>query len=248
MEYGFGTGILTGMRTDVSGVQMPVWFGALQGVNLEMAGDTKELYAMNQYPEDTARGKTKITGKAKVAQIKGKMYNELFFARTMTAGQRKFAYNESTTLGSGSPSYTVANASSPLTDQGVFLATDRGIQFSPISSGPGSGQYTFNPSTGVYAFGTDAAGLGMLFSYTYTVTTGFKVAVDNPIMGTTPRFRVTLMQQSAHSTKQIVLFLWACVSSRLSFPTSIDDYSIQDLDFSAFADDSGQVLEWSTAD
>lgn len=248
MEYGFGTGILTGMRTDVAGIQTPVWFGAFQGVQLDFGGELKTLHAMNQYPEDAARGKVTITGKAKVAQIKGKMYNELFFAQTLTAGQRRFAYNESTTLGTGAASYTVANASTPFTDQGVFLASDRGVQFTPVSSSPSSGQYTFNPSTGVLAFGTESAGLGVLISYTYTVGTGYTITGGNPLMGTTPRFRATLMQQSPHSTKQTVLFLWACISNRLSFPTTVDDYTISDLDFTAVADDSGQVFEWSTAE
>jgi len=39
----------------------------------------------------------------------------------------------------------------------------------------------------------------------------------------------------------------SCVSTRLTFPTSIDDYVIQDLDFSAFANSAGNVGSWNSA-
>lgn len=239
MEFGFGSGILTGLRNDNTGTNTPLRFGALQDCAIEWAGDTKELFSTQQFPIDTARGKTKITGKAKVAQIKGLMYNELFFGQTLSGGQLKYAYNEAATLGTGAASYTVANSgSTPLVDQGVFLAVG-GEQLSAVSSAPGSGQYSFTPATGVYAFGTHSASLGMLFNYTYSVATGFNIAIGNPFMGTTPRFKATLFQQ--YQNKQVVFILNACVSNRLSFPTRIDDYTIQDLDFSAFADASGNV-------
>lgn len=245
MEFGFGSGILTGLRTDNSGTNTPVRFGALQDVSVEFQGDIKELFATQQFPVDVARGKTKIMGKAKVAEIRSAMYNDLFFGQTRSTGQLKYAYNESTTLGTGAASYTVANSgSTPLVDTGVFYASN-GDQLSAVSSAPGSGQYTFNASTGVYAFSTFAAGLGVLVNYTYTTTSGYNIAIGNPLMGTTPRFKATLFQQFENN--QVVLVLNSCVSSRLSFPTRIDDYVIQDLDFSAFADSAGNVGSWNTA-
>jgi len=247
MEFGFGSGILTGIRNDSSGTYTPIRFGALQSVSVEWNGDIKELYSTGQFPIDTARGKTKIQGKAKVAEIKAAMYNDLFFGQTVAGGQLKYAFNESSTLGTGAASYTVTNSgSTPLVDQGVFLGTN-GNQFAAVSSSPGSGQYTFNASTGVYTFSTHSAGLGMLFNYTYTVTTGNNIAIANQFMGTTPRFQATLFQQYPNSTSQIVLVLNSCVSTRLTLPTSIDDYVIQDLDFSAFANSAGNVGSWNSA-
>ena len=248
MEFGFGSGVLTGVRTDTAGVNTPIRFGALQDVAVEFSGDTKELYSMQSYPIDTARGKIKLTGKAKVAQIRAKMYNELFFGETLTTGSVKYMFNESTTLATGAASYTVANAAStPLTDQGVFLGSDQ-TQYDRISSSPGSGQYSFVASTGVYTFSTFSAGLGVLINYTYASTSGLTITSSNPLMGDTPRFQATLFQKSPHSTKQIVLVIRAAVSNRLTFPTRIDDYTIQDLDFSGFADNSGVPFVWSTSD
>lgn len=245
MEFGFGSGILTGLRNDNSGTNTPQRFGALQDVSVEFAGDIKELFATNQYPIDVARGKTKITAKAKVAEIKSAMYNDLFFGQTQSTGQLKYAYNESTTLGTGAASYTVSNsASTPLVDQGVFFASN-GNQLNAVSSSPGSGEYTFTPATGVYAFSTHSASLGILVNYTYTAATGKKISIGNPLMGNTPTFSATLFQQ--FEGNQVILVLNKCVSSRLSFPTRIDDYTIHDLDFSAFADSAGNVGTWNTA-
>jgi hypothetical protein len=64
-------------------------------------------------------------------------------------------------------------------------------------------------------------------------------------MGTTPQFAATLFQQ--FEGNQVVLVLNKCVSSRLTFPTRIDDYVLQDIDFSAFADASGNVGTWNTS-
>lgn len=245
MEFGFGSGILTGLRNDNTGTNTPIRFGALQNVAIEWNGDVKELYSTGQFPIDTARGKTKISGKAKVAEIKASMYNELFFGQTVAAGQLKYAFNESTTLGTGAASYTVSNSgSTPLVDQGVFF-TSNGNQLSAVSSSPGSGQYAFNAATGVYSFSTHSASLGVFVNYTYTVATGQSIAIANQFMGTTPRFKATLFQQ--YSGNQVVLILNSCVSTRLTFPTQIDDYVIQDLDFSAFADSAGNVGAWNSA-
>jgi hypothetical protein len=246
MEFGFGSGVLTGIRTDSGGTLTPIRFGALQNVDIEFSGDTKELFATNQYPIDTARGKTKITGKAKVAEIKARMFNDLFFGQILsTTTSLKYSWNESSALGgTGAASYTVANAgSTPLLDQGVFLGSN-GNQLIAVSSAPTAGQYVFNASTGAYTFGTLPAGTGVLVNYSYTVTGGNSIALGNPLMGNTPRFKATFFQEFENN--QVVLVLNACVSNRLTFPTRIDDYVIEDLDFSAFADASGSVGSWNS--
>lgn len=246
MEFGFGSGILTGLRTDIKSYT-PVRFGALQDVSIEFSAETKSLFSLNQFPIDSARGKTKIMGKAKVAQIFGRMYNDLFFGQTLATGSQKYAFNESTNLATaGVTNYTVANSASvPLQDQGVFYGTLTGNQLIGVSSGPTSGQYSFNAATGIYTFSTFDASASILVNYLYTATTGFNIAGGNPLMGNTPQFQATLFQQFEGS--QVVLQLYACISERLSFPTRIDDYVIQDLDFSAFATGSGNVFEWSTS-
>jgi hypothetical protein len=69
-------------------------------------------------------------------------------------------------------------------------------------------------------------------------------------MGNTPRFKATLFNQfetEGGSPLMIVLTLNACVSTRLTFPSRIDDYWIDDLDFSGFADAGGNVGSWNSS-
>jgi len=319
-EYGFGTGFLTGLRTDVSGIQTPRVFGTLQDVAIEFTGDIKELFGQYQYAVDTARGKTKITGKAKLATIQGRFYNDIFFGQTLVTGQTKFVTppGESVTLGStvvattnatsaagsgtlffasvpagvltgmfvddtttagvatassevtskttttvvfSNPgtvgatasdvvdfvplSYTVAlSGSTPLTDQGVFYASGTGLQLDAATFAPSvAGTYNFNAATGVYTFAPADAGGTFFVSYNYHVSTGYTITGQQLAMGNTPRFQATFEQ--VFEGFNVVLVLYACVSSRLTFPTRIDDYVIQDLDFSAFANASNQVFSWS---
>jgi hypothetical protein len=241
MQFGFGSGVLTGVRTDIANAS-PVKFGALQNVDMEFGGETKELYAVNQYPVDTARGKTKVSGKAKVAEIKGHMYNDLFFGLTLNTGSTKYAWNEAAVIAA---TYTVANATSPpIGDQGVFDSVTGDQYYSSGTTAPSVGQYTFDTSTGVYTFASGDVGKHALISYTYASSTGFNIPITNPLMGNTPRFAVTLFQQFENN--QVVLVLNACVSTRLTFPTRLDDYVLQDLDFNGFADAGGNVGVWSS--
>lgn len=242
MEFGFGSGLLTGLRNDASaGVATPVRFGALQDVSIEFNGDIKELFSTQQFPIDVARGKTKIMGKAKVAQIRGDLYNSIFFGQTLASGGVKYAYNES--VASGVALYTVANAAggTPITDEGVFFVST-GDQLTFVTTAPTTGQYNVNVNTGVYTFNATQTG-GLYVNYLYITTAGFNIAIGNPFMGTTPQFKMTLFQP--FEGNQIVLILNKCVSSRLTFPTRIDDYVIQDIDFSAFADAGNNVGSWN---
>lgn len=239
--FEFGAGLLTGLRTDASGVQTVRQFGVLQDVSIEFAGETKQLWGSLQYPVDTARGKTKISGKAKLATIQGGMYNDIFFGQTMTTGALKFTTppGESFTPATAGVTYTVAlAASTPLVDQGVFYST-AGTQLTAVSSGPTVGQYAFAAATGILTFASADIGTAVLINYTYHVAAGYNIALGNPFMGTTPRFTATFMQ--VFEANQLVFVLNQCVASRLTYPTRIDDYVIQDLDFDAFANAAGNV-------
>ena len=250
--YEFGSGILTGTRNDVTGLQTPRRFGVLQDVSIDFAGDIKHLFGTNQYPVDVARGKTKVDGKAKFAALQAAGYNELFFGQTLATGQDKYAYNERTTLGSSTAaiSYTVANATStPLVDKGVFYGgtgSNAGVQLSATTtSPPPSASYNFTAATGIYTFAAADSSAVMLANYKYHVTTGYNITIDQQFMGTTPTFAMTLFQ--VFESNHMVLDLYKVVSSKLTFPTRIDDYVINELDFSAFANAANSVGIWNLA-
>ena len=250
--FEFGSGVLTGTRNDIAGLQTPRRFGVLQDVSIDFAGDIKMLWGTNQYPVDSARGKTKIEGKAKFAGIQAAGYNDLFFGQTLTSGQKKYALSERATVGSSTTGipYTTANAASgPFIDQGVFYGgsgTNAGVQLNATTtSPPPSASYNFNTSSGVYTLAPADSNAAMLFNYTYSVSAGYHIEIDQQFMGTTPRFGLTLFQ--VFEGNQQVLELYNAVSAKLSYPTKIDDYVVTEMDFSAFANAADTVGIWNLA-
>ncbi len=247
MQLAFGAGALWGNRTDVTGSGIgPDQFGILQDVQIDWDWQTRELWGQYQFPVDIARGQGKITGKAKFARIFGAIYGDLFFGQTPATGQLTVAENEAAAVPASTPyTVTVANAASFVDDLGVFYATggNAGNRFTQTASPSSAGQYSVNPATGVYTFAAADAGAALLISYVYTSASGRKLVLTNQLMGFTPTFKATF-----YTTKTtqgvpagLALLLNACTATKLSLPTKIDDYEIQEFDFSAFADATGAI-------
>ena len=248
MQLAFGAGALWGNRTDVTGSGIgPDQFGILQDVQIDWDWTTKELWGQFQFPVDIARGQGKITGKAKFARIFGAIFGDLFFGQTPAAGQLTVSENEAATVPASTPyTVTVANAANYVDDLGVFYAAgaSAGNRFTRVATPSAAGQYSVNLATGIYTFAAADAGATLLVSYLYTVSsTGRKLVLTNQFMGNTPTFKATFYTtKTTQSTPAgLTLVLNACTASKLSLPTKIDDYEIQEFDFSAFADPTGTI-------
>lgn len=247
MQLAFGAGALWGSRTDVTGSGIgPDQFGILQDVQIDWDWTTKELWGQFQFPVDIARGQGKIAGKAKFARIFGAIYGDLFFGQTPAAGQLTIAENEAATVPASTPfTVTVANAANFADDLGVYYASGAaaGNRFTRVTTPSAAGQYSVNTATGIYTFAAADAAASLLVSYLYNSTTGKKLVLTNQLIGFTPTFKATF-----YTTKTtqgvpagLSLVLNACTATKLSLPTKIDDYEIQEFDFSAFADPTGTI-------
>jgi len=248
MQLAFGAGALWGSRTDVTGSGIgPDQFGILQDVQIDWDWQTKELWGQFQFPVDIARGQGKITGKAKFARIFGAIYGDLFFGQTPASGQVTVSENEAATVPATTPyTVTVANAASYVDDLGVFYATgaSAGNRFTRVTTPSAAGQYSVNLTTGIYTFAAADAGASLLISYLYTVSSsGKKLVLTNQFMGSTPTFKATFYttKTTQGTPAGLALVLNACTATKLSLPTKIDDYEIQEFDFSAFADATGTI-------
>ncbi len=242
--YTFGSGVLIGTRTDIAGAT-PVNFGLVQEVTVEESASIKEVYGQYQYPLVAARGTVKTTGKAKAARISGLAFANLFYGVTPSSGQLATAFAEAGSVPASSPyTVTAANSATFADDEGVTYAAS-GLPLTKVASSPASGQYSV--AAGVYTFASADAGKAVLVSYTYGVTgSGQKLTVTNPLLGTTPTFQAlfyTTFQGQAVSLK-----LNNCVSSKLSFQTKLEDFTMPEFDFSCYADASGNVMTWSFAE
>ena len=245
--YSFGSGVLLGQRTDIANAT-PINFGLIQEVSLDLGFDTKMLYGQNQFPVAIARGKGKVTGKAKMAKISGIAFASLFFGLTLSAGQLATAFGEGPSAVPASPfQITVVNGATWVDDYGVVNAAT-GLPLQRVASGPVAGQYAV-AAGGIYTFSSadHTSGVAVLISYTYTVSgSGQQLTLPNNLLGTTPTFQAQLY--TTFQGLPLNVKLLNCVSGKLALATKLDDFVIPELDFDCFANAAGNVLQMSFAE
>jgi hypothetical protein len=252
MQTVFGAGSLIGTATtDAYGATLanptPVQFGVLQNVSLDMSFDTKELYGQNQFPIAVGRGKGKISGKASFAQINGMLLNSLFFGQSMVAGTISDVINPPAAAIPATPftiTPTIPGSGTWANDLGVTDAS--GLPYTRVVSGPTTGQYSV--AAGVYTFASTDTGKSVIisFQYTATSTTSRKLTVVNIPMGYAPTFRIDFFV--AQNGKPLVVSANACLSTKLSMATKLDDFMLPDFEFTVFADPAGNVLTIGTGE
>lgn len=236
-QYEFGTGVLYGKSLN-SGVQTPVRFGALQGVTLDFAFTQKELFSQYQFPVALARGTGKITGKADFAQFNAQVFNDLFFgASSVATGSVRTVADEAQTVTANI--VTATNGANFSTDLGVVYAAN-GALFTKVANTPVGAQYSCNETTGVYTFNASQANVAVLINYTYNNSAlGKKIVISNQLLGNAPQF--TAVFTEAFQTKSMTVVLNACMSSKLSLVTKLEDFTIPAFDFAAFADSANAI-------
>ena len=253
-QFNFGLGTLYLVRTDIA-VPTPVRVGTLQDCSVSMSFDVKELYGQYQAPVSVARGKQKITGKAKFANLGARQLNDAFFGQTLATGEQVQIVDEGGVSGTAVPAtpyqIVVANGSAmsvgtPGIDLGVFNAAT-GIQMTRVAAAPTAGQYSCDMTTGTYTFSsTDhTAGVMVNISYSYfETTTGSRITAYNQLMGASPTFRLNLGNQ--YGGNKMALTLYQAIPTKMSWDFKSEDFTIPDFEFSAFADPMGRVLDWSS--
>jgi hypothetical protein len=239
-QINFGVGTVIGRRTDISN-PTPAFFGIMQDIDIAFDQTLKELMGQYKMPVDVAPAALKVTGKAKFAKIQANSMNDLLFGETLTtASGEAMAVAETGTIPDtpGPYTITVSHSGTFQQDLGVFY-TSNGNQLTRVAAGPTTGQYSV--SAGVYTFAAADKNLGVTFYYSYTVTTLNQITMANQLMGTGPTFELNMQQSyknNAGVTNYLYIKLNACRSSKLNMPFKNGDYTIQEVDFTAFADQS----------
>lgn len=240
MQLMFGSGYLYGFRTDVSN-PTPIQFGAFQEVGLDFAFTVKELMGQYQFPIDVARAGGKITGKAKNARLQARQLNDLFFNQTLVVGQKVSIIAEGPTAIPATPfQITVAQGATFVEDLGV-VNSSTGIPFVRVAAAPTAGQYTVSAG-GVYLFASadNVSAIAVLINYTYTIAgAGQKFTIANKTMGDAPIWKAVLF--GTYRSLKVQVELNACIATKLTMATKLEDYMIPEFDFSAFADASNNL-------
>lgn len=242
----FGSGTLIMTRTDIAN-STPSTVGVLQDVQVDFDFTNKELIGQYQFPVDVARGQGKIVGKAKFARIYGRTINDMFFGQTLdtTGGILASLLEAHSVPAISTYTVTVTNAATFLADQGVFYSAT-GVPLVQVAAGSEAiGCYSVAVATGIYTFAAADASAALLFNYTYSSITNQQISGINQLMGTSPVFEVLLAE--SYKGNVLNLKLYQAITTKLSFPFKNTDYSIQDLEFSAYADAGGKVFELTTS-
>ncbi|MBV8061456.1 MAG: hypothetical protein JO253_08055 [Alphaproteobacteria bacterium] len=251
-QYVFGSGQLWGTPTaDAYGNPIanpsPVQFGTMQDVSLDISFDTKELTGNLQFAVAIGRGKGKVEGKAKVAQLNGSLFNSLFFGQTLTNGVINDVFDTTGSVIPSSPySVTPTVPGSGTWSQDLGVRNSNGLPLKRVASAPATGQYTV--AAGVYTFAAADTGTTVFinFQYTATSTTAVQSTIINLPMGYAPTFRADF--NLPYNGKNLIITLPNCIGSKLSFATKQDDFLIPEFDFSAFASANGQIMTYSLSD
>ena len=241
-QYVFGSGTCIMKRTDISNTQ-PALLGVLQDISIDFDQKLESLLGQNKVAVALAGGELKITGKAKWARFQATQLNNMFLGQTQTASAMlEMTTGEALTISTGAA--TVANGATYVEDLGVFnVAT--GVQLTPVASSPVAAT-SYVPGvagTGTYTFATGDNGVAYIAYYSYTTTSGQKIAIANQLMGNIPIFEMYMKQSFTNFgvAKDLVLKLNACASSKFSMPFGNTKFSIAEMDFQAQADAAGNI-------
>lgn len=223
----FGSGSLVLKTADGEAHQI----GVLKDVSLDIASSTKELRGNTVFPIAVVTTAMKVTGKAKFAQINGRLMQAVL-GGTVTSGSVKSASETSAPVAN---TITVTHSADFVSDLGVM--DQNGQPMDLVASAPAAGQYSV--AAGVYTFNA-AQTAAVTISYSYTSTAGTTLKVSNTVMGQSTKFQALIF--NTFDGKSFGLKCHAVVVPKLSYGFKGEDFTEQDLDFECFADAAGDVV------
>lgn len=239
----FGPGSLYLTRTDTTTPQS-YNIGYCQSFQLEESADVKQLYGQNQYPLVAARSTMKVTGKAVAAEISGLALNAVMHGMAFTSGISAYVPAETSVIPSTPFQVTAVNGANFDQDLGVIF-TLTSLPLIRVASGPTTGQYSVNTTTGVYTFASADATKSITLSYAWAnASVGQSRVVTSQPIGTNPVFQLDY----ATSLNNIPYYLriYQCVAAKLARSFKLTDFMMPEVDFDVFANAAGQVYKEST--
>ena len=246
--YEFGSGNLYWVPTvAASGAVLnptPYELATLQDVSIDMSQSLKELYGKLRAPVAVAATEMKMTGKAKFARFNAGVFNMLWGGAVVTGGQKVMALDSTGLPGERATAvagaFTVAHngANNYSADLGV-LDTVTGLMMVQVGANatPALGQY--KQANGVYACNSaDNNTKRVFYVYPNNNTTGNYIKIPNLPMGSNPQFGMYLYNNQWQG-QQLLLEFYACTSNKLTWGYKMNDFAMNDMDFSVFDPGTG---------
>ncbi len=246
--FAFGAGNLwMSQLTDFTGTAIalptPLLIGTMQDVSVDFSWDEKPLHGQNMAAVANARGKLKISGKAKFARLDGLLFQSVITGQPITSALAGINYDTTGTLIPATP-YTITPTVPSLGTWSRALSVRDGLgnTYVQVASAPATGQYSV--AAGVYTFAAADTGKKVFIDYVYTATstTAKTALVVNAPMGAAPTFKADFMNPRSGMT----LTLYSAMIQKFSFATKQDDWTINEVDFSGFADANQNIFQFGT--
>jgi len=256
--FGPGVGWLTPLQ-DAFGNQItnpsPILIAQMQDVGLDFSAEVKQLYGSNAFAIAIGRGKQKMTVKIKNAQVHGALWNALFFGQNANLVSGIYAnYYDQTGIivpSGGGPVVPVTTYASALPTGAAFgynlgVRDSANLPLTRVATSPATRQYTV--ASGSYQFATADVGVEYYFDFNYTASATAlqkKMQIQNLLMGQAPLFQFDMI--IPYLGNLFSLTLYNCMSSKMSIQTKLDDFSVPDFEFDAFAPGASPIgeLSWS---
>lgn len=221
----------------------PIQIGTLEDVSLEASQDLVPLNGEKGFPAAYAKGRGKITGKAKTAYLNADLITAVIDGSAKTTGTKKIIRDETASIPTTPFQVTVAQGATFYVDLGVQDLTT-GTQMTRGATATGAGVYAVNTTTGVYTFNTADSGHSVAISYAYTVAgSGSTVTVTNTVMGQPNSYQMLLGNTPASGTSILVEFPAVYIPS-LSLAMKAGAWTETNLSFEVAANSANTVAKW----
>lgn len=243
----FGPGILIATRTDIANAPA-INIGYAQSLSLDTAATNKELYGQKKFPLVVAQGTIKVSGKITAAVLSGLAWNNVFYGQSFTSGGYQWNIDEAQSVPATPFTVTVTNAATFDADLGVKYAVG-GLPLQRVTAGAEAlGKYSvtiIGANKGKYVFAAAETLANVLITYSSTVATGQSMIVLNQQIGNTPTFQLDYFTNLNQPTsKPFAIRIFACVGTKISLATKLEDFVMPEFEFGAFADNSDRVYEY----
>lgn len=251
IQFGSGRLFLNATGGNLPANPTPMQALTIQDVQIDIAGDLKELKGASQFPDDVATGDKKGTGKFAVGRKDLQLFNQIFSADIVATGGTSVYPNFSAVPTSNAVTITPPGSGTFETDLGVTYAGS-GLALVKVASTPAVGQYSVSAGVYTFAAGDAAAAAGVVISYAYTLTTGNTYQINNQPLGYGPQVEMFLVDtyqpknvgtSSAPIWEYNVIHLYAAKINKITLGNKRADYSIPEVDFAYFQNSAGKVIE-----
>ena len=246
----FGPGTVTFTPNNVAN-PTPMNIGMAQEISYEESYTTKSLYGQNRRALAVGAGSIKSTGKIKAARFSISAMNWLLYGVAPATGSTATSIAQAGSV-PGSVSYvitpTVPGSGTWSADLGVvYAATLKPL--TRVASLTGIGQYMV--AAGTYTFHSTDANAAVLMTYNYTMaSTGYSSLLGgNPLLGPTVSFSLNITATDPTNNAAGTFQVYNAVMSKASLLNSkLEDFSMVEYDYEAFANAAGNIGSWNTPD